>query len=211
MEKIVSRTRKPVLLIIIQMNDKKLLLLKKTLRWLWASMVVIALFFYFVYPDSFSSTSIQSFLGGNATLILVCYIFASSVRALFLLPSTIFVLLGVALNPDSPFFVLLISLVGIQIGATLMYYSASFLTPVALLGKGADKIEVVEQKMEKYGFWVVLFWSFFPAVPTDLICFVAGSTKYNYWKFFFAVLIGEFILVSVYVFTGMELMGLIFG
>ena len=192
------------------MNDKNLLLLKSVLRWLWGVMIVIALFFYIVYPNSFTATSIQSFLGDNATVILVFYIVASSIRALFLLPSTIFVLLGVALYPEEPFFVLLISLIGIQIGATLMYYSSSFLTPVALLGKGVNKIAVVERKMEKYGFWIVLFWSFFPAVPTDLICFVAGSTKYSYWKFFFAVLIGELILVSVYVYTGSELMGLIF-
>lgn len=192
------------------MNDKNLLLLKKGLRWLWITMVLVALFFYFVYPESFTASAIQSFLGDNASIILLFYILTSSIRALFLLPSTIFVLLGVALYPDSPFFVLFISLVGIQIGATLMYYSASFLTPVALLGKGAKKIEVVEKKMEKYGFWIILFWSFFPAVPTDLICFVSGSTKYNYWKFFFAVLLGELILVSVYVFTGSELMSLFF-
>lgn len=192
------------------MNDKTILLLKKGLRWLWGSLIVIALSLYFVYPDSFTATSIKLFLGDNATTVFVFYILASSIRALFLLPSTIFVLLGVALYPENPFFVLFTSLLGIQIGATLMYYSASFLTPVALLGKGADKIETVENKMKKYGFWIILFWSFFPAVPTDLICFVSGSTKYNYWKFFFAVLIGELILVSVYVFTGSVLMSLFF-
>ncbi len=193
------------------MNDKSLLLLKKGLRWLWGSLVLIALSLYFFYPDSFTPSSIQLFLGSNATVILIFYVLISSVRALFLLPSTIFVLLGIALYPAEPFFVLLTSLIGIQIGATLMYYSASFLTPIALLGKGANKVSVVENKMEKYGFWIILFWSFFPAVPTDLICFVAGSTKYNYWKFFLAVLIGESILVSVYVFTGSELMELIFS
>jgi len=192
------------------MNDEKLLLLKKILRWLWAGTVLIVLFFYFTFPTSFTATSIQSFLGENTTEILVFFIFASSIRALFLLPSTIFVLLGVALYPNSQLFVLLVSLVGIQIGATLMYYSASFLTPVALLGNRANKIILVEKKLDKFGFWIVLFWSFFPAVPTDLICFVAGSVKFNYWKFFFAVLIGESILVSVYVYTGAELLGLFF-
>jgi uncharacterized membrane protein YdjX (TVP38/TMEM64 family) len=193
------------------MNDKSLLLLKKGLRWLWVTLVILSLSVYFFYPNSFSPSSIQLFLGSNATVILTSYIFSSSIRALLLLPSTIFVLLGIALYPNEPFFVLFVSLLGIQIGATLMYYSASFLTPIALLGKRAHKITLVEEKMKKYGFWIILFWSFFPAVPTDLICFVAGSTKYNYWKFFFAVLIGESILVSIYVFTGSELMELIFN
>ncbi len=192
------------------MNDRKLILLKKALRWLWLTLAIIALLFYFISPDAFTAASIQSFLGENATTILIFYIVASSIRALFLLPSTIFVVLGIALYPEFPFFVLIISLIGIQIGATLMYFSASFLTPSSLFGKSSSKIQMVEEKIEKYGFWIVLLWSFFPAVPTDLICFVAGSTNYNYWKFFLAVLLGELVLVSVYVFTGVELIEFIF-
>ena len=192
------------------MNDKYIFLLKKGLRYLWAVLIVATLLFYFMFPAYFTADSLMNTLGDNATFILVFYVVISSVRALLLLPSTIFVLLGVALYPSEPYFVLAISMLGVMIGATLVYFSSLFLTPVALLGKGASKIEMVEQKMEKYGFWIILFWSFFPAVPTDLICFVSGSTKYNYWKFFAAVFIGEIILVSVYVFTGSELMALIF-
>ena len=192
------------------MNDKSIFLLKKFLRYLWIVLVVATLLFYFISPEYFTANALVKILGDNAVSILVFYIVISSVRALLLLPSTIFVLLGVALYPTEPYFVLAISMLGIMIGATLVYFSSLFLTPVALLGKGASKIEMVEQKMEKYEFWIILFWSFFPAVPTDLICFVAGSTKYNYWKFFTAVFIGEIILVSVYVFTGSELMALVF-
>jgi len=192
------------------MNDKTILLFKKKLRYLWGILVVVALLFYFISPELFTAQALVQTLGDNATSILIFYIIISSLRALLLLPSTIFVLLGVALYPSEPYFVLAISMLGVMIGATLVYYSSLFLTPIALLGKGADKIEMVEQKMKKYGFWIVLFWSFFPAVPTDLICFVSGSTKYSYWKFFTAVFIGELILVSVYVFTGSELISLIF-
>lgn len=192
------------------MSDSKLLLLKKGLRWLWLTLAISVLLYYFLSPTSFSVEAMQSFLGENSTTILLFYIIASSIRALFLLPSTIFVVLGIALYPENPFFVLFISLLGIQIGATLMYYSASFLTPSTLFGKASKRIQFIENKMRKYGFWIILFWSFFPAVPTDLICFVAGSTKYNYWKFFLAVLLGELILVSVYIFTGIELISLIF-
>lgn len=191
-------------------NDNTLLAFKKGLRWLWLILAIAMLAFYFLFPNSFTADSILAFLGDNTTTILVFYIVASSIRALFLLPSTIFVILGIAIYPENPFFVLFISLLGIQIGATLMYLSASFLTPSTLFGKTSNKIQFVEEKMKKYGFWIILFWSFFPAVPTDLICFVAGSTKYNYWKFFIAVFIGELILVSIYIFTGVELMELIF-
>ncbi len=192
------------------MTDNHLFLLKKVLRILWATLVVAALLFYFLFPEYFTSAVLLKALGENASTVLIFYILISSFRALLLLPSTIFVLLGVALYPNEPYFVLTVSMIGIMMGATLVYFSSLFLTPVALLGKSANKIEMVERKMEKYNFWIILFWSFFPAVPTDLICFVAGSSGYNYWKFFAAVFIGEIILVSVYVFTGSELMAFIY-
>ena len=187
------------------MNDATVIKLKQILRYIWLALVVVTLSFYFFFPQFFTVDYITTWLGNNAMLVLVFYLVASSVRALLLLPSTIFVLLGIALYPNEPFFVLITSIAGIMIGASLMYWSASFLTPATLFGNQETKIALIKEKMEKYGFWIVLFWSFFPAVPTDLICFTCGSIKYHYGKFFIAVLLGEIILVSVYIFTGVEL------
>ena len=49
----------------------------------------------------------------------------------------------------------------------------------------------VKKAIEKYGFYAVLLWSFVPVVPTDLICYVAGTVRMSFWKFVLALTLGE--------------------
>lgn len=59
------------------------------------------------------------------------------------------------------------------------------------------------------GFLFVALWAFFPLVPTDLVCYLAGTTMMNYWKFIAAVLVGETILCTFYVYFGGAIVNLI--
>lgn len=184
---------------------------KNSIRIFWLLLMVGGLTSYIMYPEFFTAEILKSVLHNNASLILSVYIFLSCIRALLLLPSTIFVLMGTALYPENPWFVLSISMIGIVLGATLIYFSSKVLTPDQLFkGKNLSKMEGVHKKMEKYGFVIVLFWSFFPMVPTDLICFVAGTTRMTFWKFISALFIGEFILVILYIWTGKALLDILF-
>jgi uncharacterized membrane protein YdjX (TVP38/TMEM64 family) len=49
----------------------------------------------------------------------------------------------------------------------------------------------VKKAIEKYGFFAVALWSFAPVVPTDLICYVAGTVRMSFWRFIFALALGE--------------------
>jgi len=180
---------------------------KNNLRWIWLALVLIAIALFIFFPESFTAESLKQMLNNNSSLILFVYIALSCLRAMLFLPSTIFVLMGTVLYPDEPVFVLVVSMIGILIGASLVYKAASVLTPDQLLsGKNLTRLEGVHNKMEKYGFSIVLLWSFFPAVPTDLICYVAGTIKMSFWKFILAVFLGELILVSLYIWTGKSLL-----
>ncbi len=55
-----------------------------------------------------------------------------------------------------------------------------------------------------YSTLFVLVWSFFPLVPTDLICYVAGIVKMPFKYLLIGVVVGESILVYCYVFLGAE-------
>ena len=67
----------------------------------------------------------------------------------------------------------------------------------------------LKQKMEsKYGLLFVFFWSFFPIVPTDAVCYAAGASKMNFLRFILAVFLGELIICSFYVFTGSSIINL---
>ena len=50
--------------------------------------------------------------------------------------------------------------------------------------------------------WFVLAWSFFPLVPTDLICYVAGIVKMPFRSMFIGVFVGELTLDIFYVYFG---------
>ena len=184
---------------------------KKYLRWTWIVLILITVTLFLIYPDSFTADSLKAVLNDNSSLILLAFIVLSCIRALFFLPSTLFVLMGTVLYPDEPVFVLIVSMIGILIGASLVYKVASILTPEQLFrGKDLTRMEGIRSKMEKYGFSIVLLWSFFPAVPTDLICYAAGTIKMSFWKFILAVFLGEIVLVSIYIWSGKSFIELLF-
>lgn len=180
---------------------------KKILRLIWIALVLSGLVLFFLYPDLFTKESITSFVKSNSSSIIITYAVICLVRGIFLLPSTPFVFAGILLFPDSLWVVFWISMVGILVTAMYLYSASRFLEFDKLFGeKHSKKTEKIIEKLNKHGFWIVLGWSFFPFVPTDLICYLAGSIRMNFWKYIAAVFIGEAILVGFYVFWGVNLM-----
>ncbi len=163
---------------------------------------------FFLSPDSFTKEALSSFIKENSSHILLTYLGISLVRGIFLLPSTPFVFAGIILFPESLWVVFWISMLGIMATATYLYFASRFLEFDKLFGeKHSKKTDKIIEKLNKHGFWIVLGWSFFPLVPTDLICYIAGSIRMNFIKYIAAVFIGEAILVGIYVFLGESILG----
>jgi uncharacterized membrane protein YdjX (TVP38/TMEM64 family) len=59
------------------------------------------------------------------------------------------------------------------------------------------------------GLAFVFLWAFFPLVPTDAVCYVAGSSRMNFVKFIAAITAGELILCSFYIFSGSYIIDLL--
>jgi uncharacterized membrane protein YdjX (TVP38/TMEM64 family) len=75
-------------------------------------------------------------------------------------------------------------MIGIIGSAAMIYFFSVEMEFDALLEKKYPKsIIYTKKQVEKYGFWAVLFWSFFILVPTDVICYIAGVTRMNFYKF----------------------------
>lgn len=162
--------------------------------------------FYFLKPEHFTSQAIKNYLENYGNQMLWWYIVLSIFRGIVLIPSTPFVLAGAILFSHQLTLVFIISMIGIIVSATFIYYISNYLELDFFLDKVKSKrVENIRNKINKYGFWVVLGWSFFPLVPTDLICYVAGTIQMNFKKFIIALTIGEAILVSIYVFAGKEI------
>ncbi len=100
---------------------------------------------------------------------------------------------------------------GILLGASMIYYAGKLFTAEDFFSeKHQKKLPLIKDKINAHGFWIVLAWSFFPLVPTDLVCYISGATRMKYLKFILAVFLGELVLVSTYLYAGKSLFELIF-
>ena len=167
--------------------------------WLVIVIFIVGYYFYnteFFKPENFKNIFVE--LNGYALCI---YIIISMLRGFTMIPSTVFIFSGVLLF--SPVKVFTISIIGILFSATMVYFFSRFLGFDKYFEKRYSKrIDILRSMMKKRGFLIVAFWSFFPSVPTDLICYIGGTLKMKYWKYILAVAVGEIPLVFFYVFIG---------
>ncbi len=179
----------------------------KNLNQVWLCLVAIVLVSLLIFPDWLSRDSISELLNNFGTMALIVYIVLSLTRSLLMIPCTPFVLAGAISFPQWPLIVFVISFTGIALGAFLVYSFPSFGNYDEFLKeKYPAKIAALKEKMQgKYAFAIVAGWSFFPLVPTDVICYVAGIAKMSFKKMVMALLIGEIPLVTTYIFLGVEI------
>ena len=170
----------------------------------WVGVIVGCLSLYLVYPQTFTPENIASFLGQFQGEIWLVYLVLSALRGISLLPSTPLVIAGTMLFPAQPIAVLGVSIAGIVISSTMIYHFSEYLGFSDFFeGRNPKLMHRIKTKLEHpLGFLFVAAWAFFPLVPTDLVCYVAGTTKMNYWKFIFAIVAGEITLCSIYIFFG---------
>ncbi|MBU3713678.1 MAG: TVP38/TMEM64 family protein [Ferruginibacter sp.] len=142
--------------------------------------------------------------------LLVGYLIISILRGITLIPSTPFVFAGVLLFPDQPLLVLTISIIAIGCSTTFIYFFSHLLNLEKAIGKMYPQDKLQKKLNSPLGVFFVFLWSFFPVVPTDAVSFAAGAIKMNFTKFILAVLSGELIICSFYVFMGREFFSWIF-
>lgn len=181
--------------------------MSKHINTVWLAVVAAILAMIVIYPELLTRESISQLLNQLGSMALIIYILMSLTRSLLLIPCTPFVLAGAISFPQWPLLVFAISIAGVVVGAFLVYSFPSFGSYDSLLEeKYPEKIANLKSKMQhKNAFWFVVGWSFFPLVPTDAVCYVAGVAKMPLRKMLTALIIGELPLVAAYVFLGAEI------
>lgn len=178
--------------------------IRASLILIWAVIIVTALIFYLADPAAFSPENIAKVLRANVQSLWAVYIAISVLRGLTLLPSTPLVIAGTILFPLEPLWVFSISLTGIALSSTMIYFFSEALGFDDFFEKRKpDLVHSLKKRMESpWGLAFVAAWAFFPFAPTDAVCYVAGIVRLKYWKFILAVLLGEALLCGIYVWTG---------
>jgi uncharacterized membrane protein YdjX (TVP38/TMEM64 family) len=179
--------------------------------YLWFLAATVALVIWIRDPSVFTQESMAEWMLGWGEWAFWGFVVVALGRGLFLVPSTPVVLAGGVLFPDIPLAVFVFSMAGIVLSATVIYLLPGMGGYDALLErKYPDKIARLKVHLVKpHAFWVVAGWSFFPFVPTDVICYVAGLVRMSYRRMILAMILGEAPLVLGYLLLTQRVHGLL--
>jgi uncharacterized membrane protein YdjX (TVP38/TMEM64 family) len=166
----------------------------------WLIVVAILLTLYFLNQDRIDVDLIRGVVHDNRFLIIPFYLLLLSLLGLTFIPSTPFAIAGVFLF--DPFLAYGLNLVGIITSSTIVYHFAGFLGLREVFEtRYPDKTAKVRTALDEKELPIIIGWSFFPVVPTDLIIYVASTLKVPLWKCLLGVLIGEGALNAFYLFS----------
>jgi uncharacterized membrane protein YdjX (TVP38/TMEM64 family) len=177
---------------------------RRFLTWLWVAILVAILLLWLRDPTLLSEGRVEAAVGAWGALAFPVFVVIALARGALLVPSTPVVLAGAALFPDFLVWVLLVTMVGILLSAALLYRFPGFAGYDELLAaKHPEKLEKLRHQLAKpWAMWLVAGWAFFPAVPTDLICYAAGLVRMPFRRMMLGIIIGELPLVTAYLFFG---------
>ena len=192
-------------------KNPPLVVFKRVIYILWVGAIIGFALFFLLNPKYLLAENLKGVIEGAGTGLLTAFVIISFLRGFFMVPSSPFVLAGGLLFPSQPVLVVIISIAGILFSATLVYYySDSIGINKFIKDRYPDKIEPVMEKMQKsWSIWLVIGWSMFPLVPTDLICYAAGLVKMPFHRMLIGLTIGEIPLVCAYVYFGKSIMDFI--
>lgn len=168
-----------------------------------AGAVYMLLFHRNVLHAQLQRASYYSLFVGGAV-----YLLAGCLRGFTLIPSTYLVIAGLPFFPPRMLFLLTIT--GIVISSASIYlFSESLRLDEYFERKHGHRVRKVKSILEQHGLPVIILWSFFPFAPTDLICYVCGVLKVNFWKCLVGVFIGEGVICAIYIFSSDHLLRLL--
>ncbi len=170
----------------------------------WILTVMWLAYYVSQHREYLDPANLLTFFQSFGVFALIVYILASFVRGLVLLPSLPLVLVGILFFPGNPHLVFLISMLGIVFSGVLIYRFSDVMGFDEMFARHSHS-KKIQDAIEKYGFYAVTLWSFAPIVPTDLICYVAGTVRMSFWKFVLALTIGEWLIVAIIVYGGREM------
>ncbi len=167
---------------------------------LWVLVVAGALYLYFFQHEAVRH-ELQDALSTSFWIAAITYLAIGSLRAFTLVPAT-FPLL-IAMPFFDPWVLVALTLPCIAISSSICYFFAEAIHMDEVFERKYPKqIRKLKDALQTYQLPIIIGWSFFLLLPTDLICYVCGSLKINFKKFLFGVVVGEGTVYTIYIFLG---------
>jgi len=185
--------------------------LRRVILVVWAVIVGVGLYLNWKYlAVDFESTLevVRFHVESNFLIVGSVYLLLISLRGLVFIPSTPVLLIGVVIFP--PWQNYWINLVGIVLSSFIVITAIQhfgFGTSLEHLRHSSSRYKKLEAQLARFGPPIIVGWSFFPLVPTDLIVYLATLIRIRTGVILLSVLAGEAVLMAIYVFGGAALLG----
>lgn len=184
----------------MKFSDRKV---RKIITVVWIALVVTALSLYLIEKD-FLLEEVTKIAGLPILLLSALYLLIGCLRGLTLVPVTVLIIAGLIFLP--PWTAYILTLVGIMISSASVYYFSEYLGLADYFKeKHSRSIEMLTAVLKKNELPIVIGWSFFPFVPTDVVVYVCGTLRIDIKKLLLGVFIGEGITCAIYIFVGKDL------
>ena len=166
----------------------------------WLSVVAGAMYLY-VFERAFVEHQLSDAMSFGGLIAAGVYLLLGSVRAFTLVPATLMIVVGLPFFRPWPLFIM--TVIGILITSALFYwFSEAFQFNEKFERKHPRQIARMRGALQNHQLPIIIFWSFFPLLPTDLICYVCGALKINFPKTMLGVMVGEGAICAIYIFAG---------
>jgi len=173
---------------------------KKLAFYLWLLLITGGVTADLLFPDAINILFLEDLSNQYYYIALGIYFLLLSARGLTLIPSTPLLLAGVLIFDPLELFA--VNMAGILSSSTIVYYFSKYLGFDTYFetkyGKYTQKIRngLTDKELP-----IIVGWSFFPLVPTDLIVYVASSLRIPILKCLLGVFLGEAVINTFYIFS----------
>jgi uncharacterized membrane protein YdjX (TVP38/TMEM64 family) len=171
---------------------------KKLAFYLWMLLVAGGITAYLLYPDEINILFLEDLSEEYHYIALCIYFLLLSARGLTMIPSTPLLLGGVLIFDPLELFV--VNMVGILSSSTIVYYFSKYLGFDVYFETKYDKYtQKIRNGLVDKELPVIVGWSFFPLVPTDLIVYIGSSLRIPVLKCLLGFFVGESVLNAFYI------------
>ncbi|WP_234124358.1 TVP38/TMEM64 family protein [Clostridium hydrogenum] len=143
---------------------------------------------------------INAIIGNNPIKMRCLFVFLSTVRVVFFIPQTIFIICGSMIF--GPYEGFILSVVSLAISQSIMYVVGRFFQKQLLgeefLEKNKENLAIIK----KHGYKVLALGIACPVTPSDLITVLAASIKLNYKKCILVTVMADAPMIFLYGFLG---------
>lgn len=167
---------------------------------LWVSIAVGALYLYFFHRETIQA-EMRNALSASFWIASISFLLIGFLRPFTLVPGTFPVV--VAMPFFDPWVLTGLTLIVIAVSSAICYWFAEALHLDEFVErKYPHHIRKLKSLLQKYELPIIIGWSFFLFLPTDVLCYVCGSLKINFKKFLLGIMIGEGTVYALYIFVG---------